>query len=50
MPDSDVDPQNLPNVSHAEAMQAAKRQFIPSWALFGIGAVIVAIVLFAVLR
>jgi hypothetical protein len=50
MPDSKVDPQNLPSPSHAEAMQAAKRQFIPGWALLGIAAVIVAVVLFAVLR
>jgi hypothetical protein len=48
MPDKDTDPQNLPSVSVAEANQAAKREFIPGWALLGIVAVIVAIVLLAV--
>jgi type VI protein secretion system component VasF len=50
VPDSDVDPQNLPNPTTAEANQARKREFIPGWALMGIAAVIVAVVLFAVLR
>jgi hypothetical protein len=50
MPDKDTDPQNLPSVAGAEANQAAKREFIPGWALLGIVAVIAAVVLFAVLR
>ena len=50
MPDSDTDPHKLPSVTVAEANQEAKRSFIPGWALLGIAAVIVAIVLFGVLH
>jgi hypothetical protein len=48
MPDSAVDPQNLPNPTTAEANQARKREFIPGWALLGVAAVIAAVVLLAV--
>jgi hypothetical protein len=48
--DKDTDPQNLPSPSVAEAKQAAKREFIPGWALLGIAAVVIAVVLFGVLR
>jgi hypothetical protein len=48
MPDSKVDPQNLPNPTTAEANQARKREFIPGWALLGIAGVVAAVVLFAI--
>jgi hypothetical protein len=50
VPDSKVDPQRLPSPTVAEAKQAQKAAFIPGWALGGIALVIVAVVLFAVLR
>jgi hypothetical protein len=46
--DAKTDPHRLPSVTGAEAMQEAKREFIPSWALAGIALVIVGIVLLAV--
>jgi hypothetical protein len=49
MPDK-TDPHRLESPSVAEAKQGAKREFIPGWPMVGILAVIVAIVLFAVLR
>jgi hypothetical protein len=50
MADGPTDPHSLPSPSVAEANQARKAQYIPGWALGGIAAVIVAVVLLAVLR
>ena len=49
MGDLKTDPHRLPSPSVAKANQAAKREFIPSWALIGIALVVIAVVLLAVL-